>query len=87
MLNKIIIITGIVFLGGSLFNEARITIYKINFYDKKFKELLKRDSIIDKQKLKKDIVKDAIKNNFYLLSLPLIVLEKGINKVLNSIFK
>jgi len=87
--NEFIIVVSIVILGLTLLKELIITIFKINYYDKKFKKIIKDNLFgeFDKRMIKKNMVKDAIKNDFYLLSSPVLVLEKEIKFLLNCIFK
>lgn len=70
-------------LGILLLKEIIISIIKINYYDKKFKIILRSDDYnINKGKLKREMVIDAIKNNFTLLASPCIILERLIIGVL-----
>lgn len=68
--------------------EIIISIIKIDYYNKKFKLILElKEYNINKDMIRKRMVIDALKNVFYLLGAPFLVLKYLMNLLLNKIFK
>jgi hypothetical protein len=70
-----------------LIKELIITVFKISYYDKKNKVLLKnKEYNISGVNIKKVMVIDSLIDLFTLLASPLILIKKIIEKILNLVF-
>lgn len=68
--------------------ELMVSVDKINYYNKKFKIILRLDDYNrNVQSIKVCMVKDSIKNLFYVLATPCICLKIILNFILDKLFK
>ena len=79
--NLILKIVSLILLAIIVLKEIIILLIKLNFYNKQYKEREIRNS-----KMKHIMIIDAMKNIFYVLSSPLLIIQTGLNWVLNKIF-
>lgn len=67
--------------------EVIVSINKISYYNKKFKIILDTNAYNENvQLIKGYMIKDAIKNLFYILATPCICLKKILNFILDKLF-
>ena len=79
--NLILKIVSLILLAIIVLKEIIVSLIKLNFYNKQYKEREIRNS-----KMKHIMIIDAMKNIFYVLSSPLLIIQTGLNWVLNKIF-
>jgi hypothetical protein len=72
----------------SLVIELCFGFIKINYYNNKFKLILKlKDNNINRDIIKRRMVKDSLKNFFCALASPLLIIEYLLKLLLNIIYK